>query len=101
MLSRCANPECSEKFLFLHLGKLFCLAPTPEIEVSESALSPLRERFWLCDHCAKIMTIIWDGTKATLTPLPPAPAQGTKPQPAATVAPSTLQRAAHAGIEKA
>src|SRR5215467_7385546 len=72
MLSKCANPDCAEKFLFLHLGKLFCLAPTPEIEVSAGALSPLRERFWLCDRCAKMMTIVWDGTKVTLVPLPEA-----------------------------
>jgi len=68
MLSKCANPECPEKFLFLHLGKLFCLGPTPEIEASAGALSLPQERFRLCDRCAKIMTIVWDGTKARSYP---------------------------------
>lgn len=100
MLSRCANPDCSEKFLYLHLGKLFCLAPTHEVEVSASALSPLRERFWLCDRCAKIMTIVWDGTKATLIPLPQEHAEPKKLEPESVTQTSPRKRAAHAGIEK-
>src|ERR1700752_692239 len=30
MLSKCANPECSEILRYLHQGKIFCLSPTPE-----------------------------------------------------------------------
>lgn len=100
MLSKCANPDCSEKFLFLHSGKLFCLAPTPQVERSASALSPLRERFWLCDRCAKVMTIVWDGTKAKLIPLTQSPMRAKKTEPEATAERSPLGRAAHAGIEK-
>jgi hypothetical protein len=65
MLSKCANPECSQKFRFLHEGQIFRLSPTPELQPLEAALSPLfNERFWLCDRCAKTMTVIWDGTHA-------------------------------------
>jgi len=99
MLSKCANPECPEKFLFLHLGKLFCLGPTPEIEASAGALSLPQERFWLCDRCAKIMTIVWDGTKAALIPLPQA-AKPTKAVHEPTTEPSMRTRAAQAGIVK-
>jgi len=30
MLSKCANPECSEQFRYLHQGKMFCLIPAPK-----------------------------------------------------------------------
>jgi len=65
MLSKCANPDCGEKFRFLHEGQIFRLSPTPELQPLEAALSPLfNERFWLCDRCAETMTVIWDGTHA-------------------------------------
>jgi hypothetical protein len=83
MLSKCANPECSEVFRYLHEGKTFYLAPTPEVTLATGMLYPvLHERFWLCGRCAKELTLIWGGTKvnlvrlpiqATATPLPPAP----------------------------
>jgi hypothetical protein len=71
MVSKCANPACSEKFLRLHQGKLFCLSPTPEVEEANRAFTPaLYERFWLCDRCSKLMTLVWAGTEARLVPLP-------------------------------
>jgi hypothetical protein len=64
MLSKCANPDCSEIFRYLHQGKIFCLAPTPEVEaVSGEMLPALQERFWLCDECSKKMTAVWGGTQ--------------------------------------
>ena len=71
MLSKCANPECSEIFRYLHQGKLFCLAPTPEVEdVTGEFLPQFQERFWLCDACSRKMTVIWGGTQARVVPLP-------------------------------
>lgn len=70
MVSKCANPACSEQFRYLHLGKLFQLSPIPEIEKSEYGFNPvLYERFWLCDRCAREMTIVWLGTGARVVPL--------------------------------
>lgn len=70
MLSKCANPECSEVFRYLHQGKIFHLS-APEAHMSTEVSSSLpRERFWLCDQCAKRMTLAWEGTKIKLTPLP-------------------------------
>ena len=70
MVSKCANPECSEKFLYLHQGKIFQLTPTPEVEaVGRSSPRSLYERFWLCDKCCKEMTLVWGGTEARLVPL--------------------------------
>src|ERR1035437_9510873 len=71
MLSKCANPECSEILRYLHEGKIFCLALTPEIQTATGMLNPpLEERFWLCERCSKEMTLIWGGTQVKLVPLP-------------------------------
>ena len=72
MLSKCANPECSERFLYLHQGRLFHLTPTPDVEAAEGNSTPaIRERFWLCGRCCKKMTLVWGGTEAKLVPLAP------------------------------
>lgn len=71
MLSKCANPECSEQFRFLHQGKLFLIIPTPNMpESADSSLPFLYERFWLCDSCSKKMTLVWNGTKVKIVLLP-------------------------------
>jgi len=71
MLSKCANPECSQTLRYLREGKIFYLSPTPEVQIAMGMLYPsLHERFWLCDRCAKEMTLIWDGTRAKPVRLP-------------------------------
>jgi hypothetical protein len=75
VLSKCANPECSQQFRYLHQGKLFCLTPTPDVaKVAEGAITGLYERFWLCDPCSKTMTLAWAGTHIKVVPLPTKPA---------------------------
>ncbi len=70
MISKCANPTCSEIFLYLHQGKIFQLAPTPEVEaVGGGFLPSLYERFWLCDKCCTEMTLVWGGNEPKLVPL--------------------------------
>ncbi len=74
MLSKCANPECSSVLRYLHEGKLFYLAPTPDVQIAMGMKCPLlRERFWLCDRCSKEMTVVWSGTEAEVAPLPTKP----------------------------
>jgi len=71
MLSKCANPECSAVLRYLRQGKIFYLAPTPDVQIAMGMQCPLlRERFWLCDRCSKEMTVIWSGTEAEVAPLP-------------------------------
>lgn len=70
VLSKCANPECSQQFRYLHSGKLFCLTPTPEIEAIGGVIPKLSERFWLCERCSKTMTLVWVGTHAQVVALP-------------------------------
>jgi hypothetical protein len=46
MIARCANPECTNEFRYLHQGKLYVLH-------SRNHSSP---RFvWVCNSCARIM----------------------------------------------
>ena len=72
MVSKCANPECSERFLRLHQGKLFRwdgvtvpqgLARTPGAETKKTRKA---EFFWLCGDCARTMTLVFkDGAGVT------------------------------------
>jgi hypothetical protein len=79
MLSKCANPECTEIFRYLHAGKIFCLAPTPDIQIAMGMQHPeLFERFWLCAECSKKLTLVWGGTEVKVVPLP-AKAVGVPP----------------------
>lgn len=67
MLAKCANPECSAPFRYLHQGKLFQI----EVDAGEGPLTrsgltlvkgkpPQRvEYFWLCDTCARTMTMAY------------------------------------------
>lgn len=73
MLSKCANPGCSEQFRYLHEGKLFQLAATPAIASSGVPFEVLQERFWLCDRCSKSLSLVWDGNRARIVKLPAAP----------------------------
>lgn len=73
MLSKCANPGCSEQFRYLHQGRLFQLAPTPAVASSNVPFDVVHERFWLCDRCAKSMSLVWDGNQAKIVKLPAAP----------------------------
>jgi len=79
MLSKCANPACSATFQYLHQGKIFHLCPSPAVEMAAAAEGLfLVERFWLCDDCAKEMTVIWDGARAKIVRLPPKPTPASK-----------------------
>ena len=74
MVSRCANPVCSEVFRYLHQGRLYCLTPAPGVRPTAGALHPsLEERFWLCDKCAKQMTLVWTGSQIELAGLSTSP----------------------------
>lgn len=81
MVSKCANPACSEKFLYLHQGKIFQLTPTPEVEAVGGGFPPsLYERFWLCDKCCREMKLVWGGTEAKLVPLRAEPVAPLSPK---------------------
>jgi hypothetical protein len=65
MISKCANPQCSARFLYLHDGKLFRIERSSadvEFLMGVDPTLQLRtakvEYFWLCAKCASSMTLI-------------------------------------------
>lgn len=68
MVSKCANPECSAPFLYLHQGKLFRIETEGpkdrrrQLGVEVGFHKPLRrlEFYWLCEDCAGKMTLSFD-----------------------------------------
>jgi hypothetical protein len=79
MLSHCANSQCSKPFLRLGQGKLFLVetegpAKVRELTAPSSAYvrprPPRVERYWLCDPCAEVWTLVHDGQQGiVLMPL--------------------------------
>jgi hypothetical protein len=83
MLSHCANPQCSRPFLRLRQGKLF-LVETEFVaksrELTARSSPPMRqqprrvERYWLCDQCAGVWTLVHDRKQGiVLVALPRCP----------------------------
>ena len=68
MVSKCANPGCEAPFRYFHKGKLFRLDKESSYERrrqlgdEQAAKKPMRhiEFYWLCEDCAKTMTIAFD-----------------------------------------
>jgi hypothetical protein len=89
MLSHCANSECSRPFLRLRQGKLFLvetefLARSGERTVTSSPhlrQHPRRvERYWLCDECAEVWTLVHDRKQGiVLVALPRQPVSASMP----------------------
>src|SRR5258706_9608371 len=83
MLSHCANSECSRPFLQLGQGKLFlveteCVATSEELATPPVSYARRRtrrvERYWLCDQCAQVSTLVHDQKQGiVLIPLPKPP----------------------------
>lgn len=69
MLAKCANPACAAPFRYLHEGKLFRLdlgAGPPSV----TGHVPRRlQYFWLCDQCARSMTLELHGGEVMARPL--------------------------------
>jgi hypothetical protein len=78
MLRQCANPQCSKPFLRLREGKLFLVetrslarARDMAVPTSRARYSPPQvERYWLCDECSVVWTLVDDAACGiTLIPL--------------------------------
>jgi hypothetical protein len=78
MISKCANPACSARFLYLHQGKLFRFER--EAQNGDELLlgfdpavlkhSNAADFFWLCEKCSASMTLIHcRGVGVTIHPL--------------------------------
>ena len=54
VLTKCSNHSCSASFRSLNEGRLFRLETDPTLRTSQ----PKRiEYYWLCEHCASVMTL--------------------------------------------
>lgn len=68
MVSKCANPDCSETFRYFHSGRLFRVETTAAPErrrtmgADDSPNKPIRRVvfYWLCSDCAEKMTLVSD-----------------------------------------
>ena len=72
MISKCANPECSERFMRLQNGKLFRWDGAngrPSFADVASGTWKVRkiEFFWLCGECARKMTLVFTTGNAVTT----------------------------------
>lgn len=68
MLSKCANPACSNKFRYLYEGKLFLTdfpaGPTrgkSGADLPDSGKLGAVDYVWLCSSCCREMTVCVDG----------------------------------------
>ena len=76
MLSKCANPVCSNTFRYFHEGKLYLIdfkagsGRSRSLTDSEcTSKSRALEYLWLCSSCCRNMTIqIHEGCAITVVP---------------------------------
>ena len=65
MLSKCANPSCSNQLIYLREGKLFVMehASQPKLKPQGPVLAKPASRlehFWLCGPCSENLTLIYN-----------------------------------------
>jgi hypothetical protein len=78
MLHKCANPACRSVFRSLSQGKLFLLETENAPVISDATPANRRERsvrhverYWLCDLCSSLLTLIFEHGRGMVTvPLP-------------------------------
>lgn len=72
MLSKCANPTCTNPFHYLRDGKLFQMETGiggPQLVGGKKPQHKV-EYFWLCNHCAPQMTLTYTpGKGVTAVPI--------------------------------
>ena len=79
MLSKCANPTCSNEFHYFGEGKVFEIrADKGTPRRAESTISKRKhvEHFWLCSDCCSELTIGMDSERNVIViPRPPKKVQ--------------------------
>lgn len=87
MLAKCANPACSAKFQYLHLGKLFAIEYRNSARYALAGGSEFVQKsdrlryFWLCPACSRTMTIQISGTERVRIALAPSACDPNQYQP--------------------
>lgn len=69
MLSKCANPACTQPFRYLRDGKLFEIETRvgPDSAAGDKKPSRRVEFFWLCGQCATELTVVNDREQGVIT----------------------------------
>jgi hypothetical protein len=69
MLSKCANPACSQPFRYLRDGKLFEIDMKVGSDPAVGERKPSRrvEFFWLCGQCSTELTVVNDKDQGVIT----------------------------------
>lgn len=57
MVEKCVNPFCNQPFRYLGRGKLFVVEFPRRLAERRHHVAGRREHFWLCDECARTMTV--------------------------------------------
>ncbi len=73
MLAKCANPTCFAPFRYLHEGKLFRLDLGAGPPGTNGHAPRQVQYFWLCDDCARRMTLEMQDGKVSARPLAAEP----------------------------
>ncbi|HKV93203.1 MAG TPA: hypothetical protein VJW20_11710 [Candidatus Angelobacter sp.] len=64
MLSKCANPSCSNRLVYLREGKIFMMEAAGPSQAEPATHLPKAsnriEHFWLCGDCSAEMTLAYD-----------------------------------------
>ncbi len=65
MISKCANPTCAARFLYLHEGKLFRFEREAQDTELMMGFDPTFRKhcagvqfYWLCENCAASLTLV-------------------------------------------
>jgi hypothetical protein len=69
MLSKCANPSCSNEFHYFGEGKVFEIrweASSGAIHGSHGKKHKRIEHYWLCSSCVTTLTIAMDSARKIL-----------------------------------
>jgi len=69
MLSKCANPTCTNPFHYLREGKLYQMETgvgAPQIVGGKKPQHRI-EYFWLCNQCAPHLTLTYSPGKGVVT----------------------------------
>jgi hypothetical protein len=73
VLTKCANPTCSEEFRSLRRGRLYVAEPTTAGTTNVSTATGKRDKLgylWLCDACCKTMSVTVDSDQhVVITPV--------------------------------
>ena len=72
MLSKCANPQCTAQFRYLHDGKLFRIevpSASGNLAFANDGKKPSRriEFFWLCTVCCAEMMLAYEEDVGVIT----------------------------------